>query len=109
MTNYNNQLDQAFKALADPTRRAILGHLSKQPASMKELAHPFKVALPTIAQHMDILENCRLVSSKKVGRVRTYTLNSDKLSQAENWLAKQRESWELRMNRFDDYLKTMKE
>ncbi len=103
------QLDQVFKALADPTRRAILENLSKGPRSTKELAEPFDMALPSFVQHMSLLENCQLVSSHKEGRVRTYSLNVKALKKAENWMARQRTLWEQRLDQLDSYLQTLKE
>lgn len=109
MANYSTQLNQIFGALTDPTRRAILQRLTDGPASMKELASPFDMALPTISQHLDVLEECHLVSSKKNGRVRTYTINTEKLKRAENWLQEQRHIWEQRADRLGKYLKTMED
>jgi DNA-binding transcriptional ArsR family regulator len=102
-------LDRMFQALADPTRRAVLERLSKAPAPMTELARPFDMALPSFSQHLDVLESCGLVSSKKEGRVRTYALAPNRLKKAEDWLSIQRSKWERRLDQLDDYLKTMKE
>lgn len=68
------QLNRVFQALADPTRRVVLERLSSGPASMSELAQPFQMALPSFSQHLDVLENCGLVQSRKTGRVRTYEI-----------------------------------
>lgn len=102
------ELDRVFKALADPTRRAVLERLGKGPASMGELAQPFDMALPSFAQHLDVLENCGLVRSTKSGRVRTYKLQPKTLGEAEHWLARQRIFWGRRLDRLDSYLETMK-
>ena len=104
-----SQLDQVFRALADPTRRAVLERLGSGPAPMTELARPFGMALPSFSQHLDVLEDCGLVRSTKVGRVRTYKLAPKKLKAAESWLAKQRTLWEKRLDQLDDYLRQMKE
>lgn len=109
MTNYGEHLDQIFRALTDPTRRAVLVRLSLGPAPMKELAGPFGMALPSFSQHLDVLEKSGLVSSVKKGRVRTYTLEAKQLKTAESWLAKRRELWEHRLDNLDKHLKTMKE
>ena len=64
-------LDQAFRALSDPSRRAIVARLSKGSASVSELASPLSMSLPAVVQHIDVLQKSGLVSSEKVGRVRT--------------------------------------
>ena len=102
-------LTRVFHALADPTRRAVLEQLSRGPASVSELAQPFRMALPSFAQHLEVLEHCGLVQSRKRGRVRTYQLAPEPLEEAEQWLVAQREQWERRLDQLDDYLKTMKE
>lgn len=98
-----------FHALADPTRRAVLERLSGGPASTSELAQPFKMALPSFLQHLDVLENCGLVRSRKTGRVRTYQLAPQKLEVAEHWMARQRKIWERRLDQLDSYLQELKE
>lgn len=109
MANSISQLDQVFKALADPTRRAILERLSKGSSSTKELARPFNMALPSFVQHLNLLENCHLVNSHKEGRVRTYTLNIKEMKRAEDWMCRQRKMWEKRLDQLDNYLHTLKE
>lgn len=109
MTNYNNSLNSVFRALTDPTRRAVLDHLSRGPLSVKQLAKPFKMALPSFSQHLDVLEECGLVKSSKTGRIRTYVLETKQLKTAEHWLSIHRKQWEQRLDALDEYLKTMKE
>lgn len=103
------RLNQVFQALADPTRRAVLERLSSGPAPMGELALPFKMALSSFSQHLDVLENCGLVRSHKAGRVRTYQLAPRPLKVAEHWMVSQRATWERRLDQLDDYLKILKE
>ena len=105
----NQELTGVFRALADPTRRAVLERLTRGPAAVSELAQPFKMALPSFVQHLQVLENCGLVQSKKQGRVRTYTLAPQPLKAAEHWLSAQRAHWERRLDALDDFLKTLKE
>ena len=105
----NQELTRVFHALTDPTRRAVLERLTQGPAAVKELAQPFKMALPSFVQHLGVLEECGLVHSKKQGRVRTYTLAPQPLEAAEHWLAAQRLLWERRLDSLDDFLKTLKE
>lgn len=98
------QLDQVFQALADPTRRAVLTRLSKGPAATTELLQPFDMALPSFAQHLRLLEECGLVRSHKKGRVRTYQLAPKPLKAAEQWMHKQRSMWEQRLDQLDKFL-----
>lgn len=102
-------IDNVFRALSDPTRRRVVERLSKSPASVSELAAPFAMALPSFVQHLRLLENCGLVHSSKVGRVRTYRLAAGRLKLAENWLARQRSLWERRLDQLDQYLIELKE
>jgi DNA-binding transcriptional ArsR family regulator len=76
---------------------------------MSELAQPFKMALPSFSQHLDVLENCGLVRSRKVGRVRTYKLAPRPLKDAEHWMARRREVWDCRLDQLDNVLKILKE
>jgi DNA-binding transcriptional ArsR family regulator len=103
------QLGRVFQALTDPTRRAVLERLTRGPAPVSELAQPFKMALPSFVQHLQVLENCGLVRSKKQGRVRTFTLAPQQLEAAEHWLSAQRAHWQRRLDALDDFLKTLKE
>jgi len=109
MPNQSVRLDRVFQALADPTRPALLERLSSGPAPVSELAQPFRMALPSFSQHLDVLENCGLVRSRKTGRVRTYRLAPRPLKVAEHWMVKQRANWERRLDQLDSYLKDLKE
>jgi DNA-binding transcriptional ArsR family regulator len=109
MPNQSVSLNRVFQALADPTRRAVLERLSSGPASVSELAEPFKMALPSFSQHLDVLENCGLVRSRKTGRVRTYELAPQPLKEAEQWMVTQRANWERRLDQLDHYLTDLKE
>jgi DNA-binding transcriptional ArsR family regulator len=105
----NQELTRVFQALTDPTRRAVLERLTRGPATMSELAQPFKMAVPSFAQHLGVLEDCGLVRSKKQGRVRTYSFEPLPLKSAENWLSVQRTQWERRLDSLDGFLKTLTE
>jgi DNA-binding transcriptional ArsR family regulator len=109
MPNQSMQLNRVFQALADPTRRAVLERLGRGPAPMSELAQPFKMALPSFSQHLDVLEDCGLVRSRKQGRVRTYQLAPQRLKAAETWMSRQRALWSRRLDQLDNYLDTLKE
>src|SRR5690349_16856798 len=97
-------VDAVFRALADPTRCAVVGRLCQSPAAVSELAEPFAMALPSFMQHLRVLESCGLVASTKVGRVRTYRLCGEHLRAAEDWLSAQRIEWEARLDRFAHYV-----
>jgi DNA-binding transcriptional ArsR family regulator len=106
MLNYQ-PLDHVFQALADPTRRGMIARLSRGPASVSELAEPFDMSLPAVVQHLQVLESCGLVTSEKVGRVRTCRIEPKALMSAEDWLQSQRASWEARLDRLGEYLKEL--
>lgn len=107
MTVATAPVDAVFRALSDPTRRQVLERLTQGPASVSELAEPFDMKLPSFVQHLGILEECRLVSSEKKGRVRTYRIDLERMKLAEEWLASQRKVWETRLDRLDEYLKRL--
>jgi DNA-binding transcriptional ArsR family regulator len=101
--------DEVFHALANPTRRRVLERLSVGPATVSELAAPFKMQLPSFVQHLSVLEQSRLVTSKKRGRVRTYEIAPERLQIAEDWLTARRRLWEARLDRFDHYVTQLKQ
>ena len=101
--------DDVFHALANSTRRKVLEQLSAGPATVGELAAPFDMKLPSFVQHLSVLEQSRLVKSKKRGRVRTYEIAPERFKVAEAWLTGQRKIWEARLDRFDEYVKQLKE
>ena len=92
-------LTAVFYALADPTRRSIVGTLGRGPATVSALAAPFEMALPSFMKHLAVLERSGLIRSRKTGRVRTCTLHPRALTQAEHWLVRQRALWEARSDR----------
>lgn len=104
MLNQSPNLDLMFQALADPTRRAMIDRLSHGPASVSELAKPFAMSLPAVVQHLAALENSGLVTSQKVGRVRTVQIQPEALSLAEQWLNDRRTMWVKRLDRLGDFL-----
>ena len=75
---------------------------------MSELAQPFSISLPAILQHLKALEVSGLVRSEKKGRVRTVRLEPNALSAAESWIAERRAEWEAQLDRFENYLRTLK-
>ena len=109
MPNQHAHLNRVFHGLADPTRRAVLERLSDGPAAVSELAEPFRMSLPSFLQHLEVLETCGLVKSRKAGRVRTYRLTPQPLRAAESWLGKQQAVWNSRLDQLDTYLVGLKE
>ena len=101
--------DDVFYALSNSTRRKVLEHLSSGPATVSELAAPFDMKLPSFVQHLSVLERSRLVKSTKRGRVRTYEITPERLKVGEHWLTERRKTWEDRLDRFDRYVKHLKE
>src|SRR3954453_335054 len=101
--------DEVFHALANPTRRKVLEQLSVGPAMISELAAPFDMQLPSFVQHLSVLEQSRLDKAKERGRVRTYEIAPERFKVVEDWLTARRQSWEARLDRFDQYVKQLKE
>lgn len=108
MLNDSPNLNRAFQALADPVRRGMLARLSRGPASVSQLAEPFSISLPAVLQHLKALEESGLVRSEKKGRVRTVRLEPETLSAAESWIAERRSEWEAQLDRFENYLQSLK-
>jgi DNA-binding transcriptional ArsR family regulator len=104
MLNYQASLDIAFRALADPTRRAIVERLSRGAASVSDLAEPLPMSLPAVHQHLQVLEEAKLISWEKKGRVRWCRLDAKGLAAAEGWIADRRRLWERRLDALDAHL-----
>lgn len=104
MPNQTSSLDLMFQALADPARRSMVERLSRGPASVSELARPLAMSLPAVMQHLAMLEAGGIVSSEKVGRVRTCQIRPEALSLAEQWINQRRTQWERRLDRLGDFL-----
>jgi DNA-binding transcriptional ArsR family regulator len=103
-TSTGAALDRVFHALADPSRRAMLERLTHGPASVNELAAPLTMSLPAAFQHLQVLEASGLVKTQKIGRVRSCTLDTAAMSQAERWINDRRMAWERRLDRLAVYL-----
>ena len=97
-------IDGVFRALADPKRRDVLERLNAGPASVSDLAAPYRMALPSFVEHLKMPEGAGLVRSQKAGRVRTYELVPEQLLVVDDWLRRQRTMWEGRLDRLDAYL-----
>ncbi len=104
MPNQQPSLDLMFQALADPARRGMVERLSRGPASVSELARPLDMSLPAVMQHLAMLEAGGIVTSQKVGRVRTCALQPQALSLAEQWINQRRTQWAQRLDRLGDFL-----
>lgn len=109
MPNLSTGLDQTFRALADPTRRAVVAALGRGPASVSDLARPFEMALPSFLQHLRVLEESGLIATRKIGRVRTCTLEPQPLAEAESWLDEQKTLWTRRLDQLDAFVLQLKD
>jgi len=109
MANYSVELDEVLVALADPTRREVVRRLGSGPASVGELARPFPITLPSFMKHLRTLESSGLVRTAKSGRVRTCTLNRERLALLDGWLDEQRAIWEARTDRLEALVTSQEE
>lgn len=105
-----DHLSSTFAALSDPTRRAMLAHLSKGEANVSELAKPFlkEMSLPAVTKHLKVLEHAGLVIKTKDAQWRSCKLNVAPLKEATDWIEHYRAFWEESFDRLDEYLQTMK-
>src|SRR5437868_12832177 len=100
-------LSVVFSALADPTRRAILGLLAQGPATVKELSAPFDMSMPAVSKHLRVLERAGLIERGREAQWRPCRLNASPLKQVADWTERYRHLWEARLDRLDDYLKEL--
>jgi DNA-binding transcriptional ArsR family regulator len=101
-------LDRTFAALSDPTRRGILERLGRRDASISELAQAFEMTLTGMKKHVAILEDAQLVTSRKVGRVRTCQLGPRGLDDATQWIGKYQQMLEARLDSLGAFLERTK-
>jgi DNA-binding transcriptional ArsR family regulator len=94
MVNHQASVDSVFRALGDPTRRAIVNQLSRRQASVSEIAKPLGISLAAVVQHIQLLEECGVIRTQKTGRVRTCQVEPRSLAVVEQWLAARRNMWE---------------
>ena len=92
-------IDLLFHALGDPTRRAMLDRLTYGPMSVSALADPLGITLTAVAQHLQILEECALVRTEKLGRVRTCRIEPTGFDALERWVKDHRTIWEQQLDR----------
>jgi DNA-binding transcriptional ArsR family regulator len=104
-----DQLNQTFAALSDPTRRAMLAQLSRGEANVSELARPFlrNMSLPAVTKHLKVLENAGLIIKGRDAQWRPCQLNGEPLRDASGWIEQYRTFWEESFDRLDAYLKTV--
>ena len=100
-----DKLSTTFSALADPTRRAILGKLSRGEKSVTELAKPFKMSLPAVSKHLKVLERAGLIERGRDAQWRPCRLKPQRLKAAADWLDAYRQFWEQTFDRLEDYLR----
>jgi DNA-binding transcriptional ArsR family regulator len=102
MVQYTNtRLDSSFAALADVTRRGVLEQLGRSDASISDLALKFDMTLTGMKKHVGVLEDAGLVTTQKVGRVRTCRLGRRRLDEATAWLERFHQRWDARFNELD--------
>jgi DNA-binding transcriptional ArsR family regulator len=104
MTN-PDPLSAALSALSDPTRRAILAHLTQGETSVTELARPFAISMPAISKHLKVLERAGLISRGQSAQSRPCRLRTDRLKDVADWLETYRHFWEQSFDRLDAYLR----
>jgi DNA-binding transcriptional ArsR family regulator len=100
-------LDAAFFALADPTRRAILARLAQGDETVMELAEPFEMSQPAISKHLKVLEGAGLIDRRVEGNRRPCRLRTETVREIEDWLSSQRAVWEGRLDRMEAYINQM--
>ena len=101
-------LDHAFSALADPTRRAILARLASGEATVMELAEPFEITQPAISRHLKVLEGAGLITRRVQGTRRPCRLAPDGVAEIDQWLAMLRDALAKNYGRLDEVLAAMK-
>jgi DNA-binding transcriptional ArsR family regulator len=102
-----DRLSSTFAALADPTRRAILARLALGETSVLKLAEPFEMSLPAVSKHLKVLERAGLITRTRDAQMRPCRIDAQALKEADDWLEEYRRLWEERLDRLDDYLKTL--
>jgi DNA-binding transcriptional ArsR family regulator len=104
MSRKKPNIDRIFRALGDPTRRAMMEKLSQGTMSVSRMAEPFNMSLAAVVQHMQVLEESGLVQTEKVGRVRSCRIEPAGLDVMDQWIRDRRSIWERRLDRLGDLL-----
>ena len=102
------RLDDSFAALSDATRRGVLEQLGRSDASITDLAEKFNMTLAGMMKHVGVLELAGLVTTEKVGRVRTCKLGTHRLEEETAWLERHRQLWDSRFNELDKVVEKLK-
>ncbi len=102
-----DHLSATFQALADPTRRAILARLALGETSVSELAEPFDISLPAVSRHLKVLEHAGLIARGREAQWRPCRIEPTALKSVDDWLEEYRRLWEQRLDRLEDYLRTL--
>src|SRR5688500_16447476 len=108
MVQYTTRLDDSFAALSDATRRGVLEQLGRSDASLTDLAEKFRMTLTGIKKHVGVLEEAGLVTTKKIGRVRTCTLGPRRLEEEKAWIERYRQLWDARFDELDTVVEELK-
>jgi DNA-binding transcriptional ArsR family regulator len=103
----SDDLSLTLAALADPTRRAILARLAEGESTVTELAEPFAMSLPAVSRHLKVLERAGLISRSREAQWRPCRLEPAPLRGVADYLEQYRQLWEARLDRLDDYLRTL--
>lgn len=98
-------LSTTFAALADPTRRAILGRLASGECSVTALAEPFEMSLPAVSKHLRVLERAGLIARGRDAQWRPCRIEAGPLKEVADWAERYRHIWEGRLDRLDTYLR----
>ena len=101
-----DELSITFAALADPTRRAILGRLAEGEATVNELAEPFPITVQAISKHLHVLEQAGLITRGRTAQLRPSRLRGAPLREAADWLERYREFWEVSFDRMDERVRS---
>ncbi len=104
----DRKLTDVFSALADPTRRAIVGRLASGEATISELSEPFEMSFQAVSKHVQVLEHAGLVSRSRRAQERPCRLRPEAMAPAGAWLGDYRQLWENSFNRLDDHLNDQK-
>lgn len=107
MVKYESPLDATFAALAHPARRSMLARLGKGEATVGELARPLAMSLPAVTKHLKVLERAKLIRRGKKAQWRPCRLQEAPLNTASDWIEEQRKAWEARLDRLEDYLRSL--
>ncbi|MFL6467247.1 MAG: ArsR/SmtB family transcription factor [Pyrinomonadaceae bacterium] len=107
MQTYPDKLSSTFAALADPTRRAILGRLAAGEATVQDLAKPFKMTLPAVSKHLKVLERAKLIRRGRNAQWRPCYLETAPLKEASDWVDQYRKFWDESFDRLEVYLETL--